>query len=93
MAFLAGKRPQVNSYLSKRFDMCGMVVRSSINICSIYLLAEHRRHQILPGLVRDGDIGFQRIVVFVTGKGHHDLGRHPLFKSMDDEGSSCSVHR
>ena len=64
---------------------------SSINICSIYLLTEHRRHQILPGLVRDGDIRFQGIVVFVTGEGHHDLGRHPLFKGVDDEGSSCSV--
>ncbi len=28
----------------------------------IYLLAKHRRHQILPGLVRDGDIEFQGIV-------------------------------
>ena len=37
---------------------------------SIYLLAEHRRHQILPGLVCDSDIGFQRIVIFVTGEGH-----------------------
>ena len=64
---------------------------SSINICSIYLLTEHRRHQILPGLVRDGDIGFKGIVVFVTGEGHHDLGRHPLFKGVDDEGSSCCV--
>ena len=64
---------------------------SSINICSIYLLTEHRRPQILPGLVRDGDIRFQGIVVFVTGEGHHDLGRHPLFKGVDDEGSSCSV--
>ena len=38
---------------------------------SIYLLPKHRRHQILPGLVCDGDIGFQGIVVFVTGEGHH----------------------
>ena len=60
-------------------------------IFQVYLLAEHRRHQILPGLVRDGDIGFKRIVVFVTGEGHHDLGRHSLFKGMDDEGSSCCV--
>ena len=64
---------------------------SSINICSIYLLTEHRRHQILPGLVRDGDIGFKGIVVFVTGEGHHDLGRHPLFKGVDHKGSSCSM--
>ena len=55
---------------------------------SIYLLAEHRRHQILPGFVRDGDIGFQRIVVFVPCEGHHDLGRHSLFKGVDDEGLS-----
>ena len=40
-------------------------------IFQVYLLAEHRRHQILPGLVRDGDIGFQGIVVFVTGEDHH----------------------
>ena len=52
-------------------------------IFQVYLFAEHRRHQILPGLVRDGDIGFQGIVVFVTGEGHHDLGRHSLFKGMD----------
>ncbi len=54
-------------------------------IFQVYLFAEHRRHQILPGLVRDGDIGFQGIVVFVTGEGHHDLGRHSLFKGVDDE--------
>ena len=40
-------------------------------IFQVYLFAEHRRHQILPGLVRDGDIGFQGIVVFVTDEGHH----------------------
>jgi hypothetical protein len=28
-------------------------------------------HHLLPGLVRDGDIGFQGIIVFVTGDGHH----------------------
>ena len=60
-------------------------------IFQVYLLAEHRRHQILPGLVRDGDIGFQGIVVFVTSEGHHNLGRHSLFKCVDDEGSSCCV--
>jgi hypothetical protein len=32
--------------------------------------AAESRPQILPGLVRDGDIGFQGIVVFVTGEGH-----------------------
>ena len=31
-------------------------------IFQVYLLAEHRHHQILPGLVSDGDIGFQGIV-------------------------------
>ena len=25
----------------------------------------------------------------MTGEGHHDLGRHSLFKGVDDEGSSC----
>ena len=32
-------------------------------IFQVYLIAEHRHHQILPGLVRDGDIGFQGIVL------------------------------
>ena len=45
------------------FDGC---LSSRLN--GLYLLAEHRRHQILPGLVRDGDIGFQGIVVLVTGE-------------------------
>ncbi len=35
-------------------------------LIEIYLLAEHRRHQILPGLVRDGDIGFQGIVLHLS---------------------------
>ena len=41
------------------------------NSPSVVLFAEHRRHQILPGHVRDGDIGFQGIIVFVTGEVHH----------------------
>ena len=32
--------------------------------------AAESRPQILLGLVRDGDIGFQGIVVFVTGEGY-----------------------
>ena len=64
---------------------------SSINICRIYLLTEHRRHQILPGLVRDGDIGFQGIILFVTGKTHNDLGRHSFLKGVNHKGSSCRV--
>jgi hypothetical protein len=28
-------------------------------------------HHLLPGLVRDGDIGFQGTIVFVTGDGRH----------------------
>ena len=32
--------------------------------------AAESRPQILPGPVRDGDIGFQGIIVFVTGDGH-----------------------
>ena len=39
-------------------------------VFGLYLFAEHRRHQILPGLVRDGDIGFQGIILLVTGEGH-----------------------
>ena len=52
---------------------------------------EHRRHQILPGLVRDGYIGFQGIVLLVAGETHHDLWRHTFFQSMHHKGSSCSV--
>ena len=59
-----GTRLTAEFLFSKRFNSC------EIDRRSIYLFAEHRRHQILPGLVRDGDIGFQGIVVFVTGEGH-----------------------
>ena len=39
--------------------MCGK--RGPLSMGFSNLLAEHRRHQILPGLVRDGDVGFQGI--------------------------------
>ena len=33
---------------------------------SIYLLAEHRRHKVLPSLVRDDDIGIQGLLALFT---------------------------
>ena len=35
-------------------------------IFQVYLFAEHRRHQILPGLVRGNDVEFQGIVLYLS---------------------------
>ncbi len=56
----------VNSSLSNRFD------RRGIDRRNIYLLAEHRRHQILPGRVRYGDTGLQGLLsLFYPSNGNH----------------------
>ena len=55
------------AYMVTKYGRMKALDKALLKFCEIhqgdiYLFAEHRRHQILPGLVYYGDIGFQGIV-------------------------------